>query len=492
LPAVLLGFGALFLGVVASTGEPLIAAFLCGLVVTFAMLFFPEALLWITVLGGLVIAGLMEIYLPGLRMVRWGFAGTSVLLFASSVYRDHFSAQVRGAEEAGRQPALFKLAVAFVVVCTLSSVLNWHGIGQTLFGWKGYFQVWALFFALALTRQTPAFFSRAPAALLAVAFLQLPFAAQQVLFIVPMRGGIPGVVPADIVAGTFGGSVTGGGANSLLALYLISVITVLVSLWRSGALKGRWPLPVAGVLMLPLFFNESKASMVFLMVSFVLIFREDIAKRPLRFMGIAFTLGLLLVGLLYSYILLNDRLANKDPLYFVEHAIEANTAEGQHFGGRELNRLTSLKFWAEQRSRYGAKEFLVGHGLAESRDDSGVLDLATETLASVRYRGMGIGVSSAAGLLWDVGVIGTLVLAAMFLSAFRLAGRLARQTRSAWEQGWFSGLQAVVAMISLSLLHNNFFTFYFEYQVFVMLVLGYLVHVGRLTDKPFRSIPLSW
>jgi hypothetical protein len=490
----IIGIVAVIFGVVAATGDLLLIGLLLVIVVSLAVLAFPDALLWTTVVGGLVIAGLLEIYAPSLKLVRWAFAGASFLLPFSILWRDQHLTSDAPAQTLGRQPTLIYLLAAFLLVCFLSTVLNWHGVGHALYGWKGYFEAWGLLLGLALTRQTPVFFRHAPRLLLAIAFLQLPVVAHQFLVLVPERQGIPGVVPVDIVAGTFGGSTTGGGANSVLALYLLCVIAVLISLWHSGASRARRLPLLAAMLMPPLFLNESKAAMVFLLVAFVLIFREDIRKRPIRFIGYALAMATLLAGLLFSYTMLSDRAVDKDPVYYIEHAVLQNTQEGYRFAGYELNRVTSLKFWAEQRSRYGVAELLLGHGLGESRDQQGVIDLAGDTLASVRYHGMGIGLTSVAGLLWEVGVTGTLIVIAMFFSAFGLAGRLARRTRSAWEHGWFIGLQAVVAMIGLSLLHNQFFLFHFEYQVFVLLILGYLIHSARLpgtASGPSLTSPAS-
>lgn len=481
--AALLAILVLLFGTAAGLADPLLIGVILAPLGAFAMLLLPNALLWIVVLGGLVIAGTLEIYLPGLQVLRWAFAGASMLLFLSILLRDYLFARTAAAGPAMRLPALFHWALAFLVVCGVSTLLNWHGVGHALFGWKGYFQLWGLFLSLALARQTPPLFRRAPGLLLGIAFLQLPFVIQQFLVLAPARTGLPGIVPVDIVAGTFGGAVLGGGANSLLALYLLSVIAVLVSLWRSGAFVGsRWPLPAAGLLMLPLFLNESKASMVLLLVSFLIVFREDIRLRPMRFVGIALSIGVLLAALLYSYTLLSDRAGGRDPLDYLAHAIERNSGEGERFGAFELNRVTALEFWAEQRSRYGIKELLVGHGPGEAREQSGALDLASDNLASTRYAGMGIGVTSAAGLLWELGIAGACVVAALFVSAFRLAGRLAGRAKPGRERGWFTGLQAVVAMVALTMLHKDYFLFHFEYQTFLLLLLGYLVHVARRTQ----------
>ena len=186
-------------------------------------------------------------------------------------------------------------------------------------------------------------FRRAPGLLLGIAFLQLPFVAQQFVILVPARKGLPGIVPADIVAGTFGGSAIGGGANSLLALYLLSVIAVLIALWRSGALAGRrWLLSAAGLLMPPLFLNESKASMVLL----VDIFSGHLPQRHSpapdtfcwNFLGVGYPVGCTAIFLHHD----QRQGREQDPIYYLEHAIEQNVSEGYRYGAYNLNRVTAL------------------------------------------------------------------------------------------------------------------------------------------------------
>src|SRR5262249_40423023 len=123
-----------------------------------------------------------------------------------------------------RVPSTVAWFFVFLGFSLFSLAINWTTVGMALLGVKCYFPLWALFLGLALLRWRPGVIDSLPKAALVLAVLQLPFVAHQVLFLVPMRQGLPnGVVPEDIIAGTFGGDIYGGGANAVLTLFMIMV-----------------------------------------------------------------------------------------------------------------------------------------------------------------------------------------------------------------------------------------------------------------------------
>ena len=65
--------------------------------------------------------------------------------------------------------------------------------------------------------------------LLIVAVIQLPFALYELIALVPMREGLRDVVPIDVVAGTFGATLYGGGASGEMATFLIIVLAFLLA-----------------------------------------------------------------------------------------------------------------------------------------------------------------------------------------------------------------------------------------------------------------------
>lgn len=467
---------AILIGSVAATGDLLIIGFL---VVTVAIIFLatnPGALLWISVLGGLIVSGLMELYLPNLQIIRWAFAGAAILLPIAAVIHNMRPTTVA----LSPMPALFYWGMAFLLLCLVTTTINWHSVGQAVFGWKSYFQVWGLLIGLALLRQTPSLFNSLPKSMLLIGLIQLPFALQQFLFLAPQRVGMQhGIVPVDIVAGTFGASLTGGGSNAALAVFQIILASVILSLWRTGALRRFWVLPLAGILLVPIFINESKISVIYTLLSYLIIFWPDVVKRPLRFIAVFGFIASMALGLILSYGALHESGEDKSPMALVEHVIEQNTQQGIGYGIYSLNRTTSLSFWAQEQHRYGLASTLLGHGLGESRDEQTVLGLS-QSMAVTRYAGMGIGLTSVTSLLWDVGILGLLLMLGMFISAYRLAGKLSSiHADSPWQSGWYKGIQGGIAILTLGLAHNNFIVYHFEFQTFVLFVMGYLIHVAR-------------
>lgn len=465
---------ALVLGGLAGLGDLLISGFIVAAVIVLLALGFPRMLFWVALTGCLVLSGLLELYMPSLQVLRWAFAGAASLFLVSVALHQIW---IPG-ERAEPQPALTWAMLIFVLVCVASLVANWRGGVAALAGAKNYFQAWGLFFGMAVVTTWVGLERKLPKALLAAALIQLPFVLHQFLFLAPLRAGAGGLTAVDVVAGTFGASFTGGGNNAALAMFLIIVTTVLFALWRTGALPARW-LWLTPLLLLPIFLNESKISVVYLALAFAVVFRREIVQRPLRVVVMTLMLCLTSFGLILSYAALHTSSRANTPVELIEQVIRQNTQQGERYGKLDLNRTTSIQHWFTEQRRYPLSKTLLGHGPSASKQSSGVLD-TSDNLASRRYPGMGIGVTSVSSLLWDVGVIGLLSVMAIFVSAFALAGRLARDHAwSPFHAGLFQGLQAGVIILALSLLHKPFFTFQLGYQVFLLTLLGYLVYASR-------------
>jgi hypothetical protein len=489
LPLLLLaGLFALLIGAVTAFGNLLASAMMVAILGSLALTGFPRLLFWFSVVGSLVLSGLFELYLPGLQTLRWAFAGCTALFFVSVVLHDAWSPQQE------RQPlnSLTITCTLYLAICAISLFANWHGASNAVLGLKNYFQALGLLLGLALMARWDGLERNLTRAMLAIGLLQLPFALHQFLVVAPKRVGMgPQIVPVDIVAGTFGANFMGGGNNSVLAMFLVIVAAMMLSLWRKGALPGRW-LWLLAPLLSPIFLNESKVALVYLVLAFIVIFRTEILRRPVRFLSLSVVLAMLGTGLLFSYVAVQRASEYKTPAEMVEHFVRQNTREGERYGTLALNRTTSLTHWFKSQRRYTLSQTLFGHGLSASRDDSSGVLTASRNLANTAYPGMGIGLTTVSSMLWDIGVVGLVTVLAMFASAFFLAGRLARRhAASAYKSGLFLGLQASVAIFVLSLIHKNFFTFQLGYQVMIFLIFGYLIYASKhlAVDEPAGASP---
>jgi hypothetical protein len=172
-------------------------------------------------------------------------------------------------------------------------------------------------------------------------------------------------------------------------------------------------------------------------------------------------------------------------LVITEQTASADQRQGQY---SQLTRWTALTFWAKEHVRANPINTLIGHGIGASRENSSGLVVA-DTLAEKRYTGLRIGYTALSALLWDTGLIGLITVLGMFTSAFLTAGRLARhyQGRDKFKTGLFEGLQAGMAILTLSLAHKDFFVNHLPYQAFTYVIIGFIAYswleVARTDDE---------
>ncbi len=127
------------------------------------------------------------------------------------------------------------------VCITFSAMANWHGVLTFGVGMKSYFQVWGIFITAYYLIDDEKDAARLMRFILVLGVIQLPFVFHEFFFLVPKRMGDVaaehGLVAIDVVAGTFGGAMMGGGRSPSMALLLVTCLTVVGAAWRSGQMK---------------------------------------------------------------------------------------------------------------------------------------------------------------------------------------------------------------------------------------------------------------
>ncbi|MEM1230027.1 MAG: hypothetical protein AAGI15_05775 [Pseudomonadota bacterium] len=469
--------GALLVGL----GQPEFVLFAAACLAAMLVMSSPLAVLYFILIAGLVVTGVTQLYVPGARMIRWLVpAAAGVLLLFGIIQR--MQTTERSAPISGISAGLALL----LVVSLVSLAINFDSLRAAFNAMQGYFQVSALFIALILVQwRRDTLTDRLPPLLLAIAILQLPFALHQLIAIVPTRQGLGnGVVAVDIISGTFGGSRTGGGANALLALYQVIVVTGLLAYSKERRLRG-WQLVLGGgALLAPMLFNAAKVVVLYLPIAFLLVYWQDARKQPLRFLGG----GLLTTGMVW---LLLNSIATTGPLerrvegpgdllsYVIERQTASTSERDSDYAG--LSRWTALTFWVEEHKDQNPAYAFLGHGPGATRvQRAGLID--TESLAETRYGGLEIGVTAVAALLWEVGLVGLLVVLGVLYTAFRQASTLARyyRTRDRRRSAIFSALSAAFVLLIVSLFHKDFLVYHLPFQTLFALLLGYQVVEWRM------------
>jgi hypothetical protein len=373
------------------------------------------------------------------------------------------------------------IALLFALHACIATFLNWEGLAIAFDNLKAYFQMWLLLFCFSMIAWEERFIDSLPKMMLGIALLQLPLVLHQYLVLVPMRQWLgDGVVAVDILVGSFGGEKFGGGANSVLALFLLGVCICLLAAWRQGAIKASTAIGLSLLFMLPNFFNQAKVVALYIPIALLLLFIRDIRANPGRFflllVGSACLISLLFVAMISAE---DDRkVANFSE--YIDTLVSRQTATISERGGdyAALSRVTALTFWAEQHKDSNITYTLFGHGPGASRVQSSGVEL-NQSLAESRYGGIEIGVTAAAALLWDTGVIGLLLVLYLLYSVFRTARRsaLAYQRRGdALKAGILEGLSVTIMLFAISLFHKDYFVFNLPYQTLLMTIVGYVTY----------------
>jgi hypothetical protein len=464
-------------GGLSASGKPQLIAVFFGLVIVALIVSSRVALFWFVVISALVVTGLCQLYLPLLKYVRYVVPMASVPLLLHGVV-DYFTTWTRTKDEP--MPAIMMWALAFAVSCIVSVLISLSDPAVALVGLKGYFQMWGLFLSVVYLRWNDRFTKNLAWGLFLIALLQLPFVAHEYLVLVPKRVGLGGgIVPVDIVAGTFGAILEAGGANAVLAAYQCIVVACLLALWKNGALGGFKAAVISLALLSPMVVNQAKITALYVPLVFIVVFYRDIAVRPLKFIVAgASTVGLLVI-LMTALVLGSNSSKIKDSADLVNFVIAQQTASADQRVGQysELSRWTALTFWAQEHVRLNPINTLLGHGVGSSRENAGGLDV-TDTLAEKHYAGLRIGYTALSALLWDTGLLGLITVLGMFTSAFFTAGQLASHYRGKdnFRTGLFEGLQAGMAVLTLSLAHKDFFINHLPYQAFTYLIIGFIAY----------------
>jgi hypothetical protein len=490
IPGLVVTFGVVG-GVLSALGKPQLAGIFMGLVLAAMVVSSRKAIFWFVVVSAMVVTGAAQLYFPDARLVRYVAPAASLALLLHWV-TDQFMQRRRTVDEPLQTPIIW--AIAFAAIAIVSTIANISDPAVALMGLKSYFQMWVFFLGVAFLHWDKNFARQLWRGLLLLALLQLPFAAHEYLVLMPRRYYYmsEGIIPADVIAGTFGAQALGGGANAVLAAYEIIIVGFLLAMWKNGVM-GTFKMGVLSVLLLsPMVVNQARVSVLYVLLIFIVIFWRDIVRKPGKFvLASAGMVGLVAV-LMTALMLSHPGGALTSWSAVVEKAYEQQTVTVQQHEGRyELSRWSVLTFWAQQHVRANPVQTLLGHGPGASRepDDTNVLEV-TDTLAQKKYPGLRIGYTALSALLWDTGVLGVICVLGMFASAFFTAGRLAthyRRQRDGFHTAMFEGLQAAMAVLALSLAHKNFFAVHVPYQAVVYLLIGFIANSSLLLVR--RRVP---
>ena len=461
-------------GFIASTGDLLIISILVGGLGGIVILSSPKLLFMVTIFGSIVIAGLTQLYLPKLELVRWGFAGCAIYLIVYVI--SYFVQNSLKVKEEPVSPVVI-WGILFIAFICLSMGLNNPNFEKLIVGIKGYFQVWGIFLALAFIPWDEKFVSKLPKFLLILAFIQIPFVLHQYFYLVPIRQGITdveGLIPIDIVSGTFGGKINSGAANAPLSVFCFIVFSCLLALWANKLLSTYKAALLSILVLFPVFINSTKISALYLLVVLFVIFRKEMVQNPLSFMlKLLVVMGLLGV-MAFSVIKHTPESLNVRTFKDLIEFTYSYNVENETTRETKLSRGGSLKLWLKPVKSHSIKELLIGYGPGASRT---VLDKTDPRVIRAIGQQAIVGNTAVTAILWEAGIVGLILVFGLFTSAFFAAVKLTSKLQyNPYQASIFLGIQAGIVICFISLFHKNSFIYHIGYQAVLMLLFGYIVY----------------
>lgn len=453
------------------TNSPVVIGLFAGLVLGGFLLWVPRLALWLCVVGALLVSGIVSLFLPSLSKITWLFSMLGFFLTLASAYSLLAHPDLRRSTPGyvWMGLGLMMLAIGFAPVAGSS-------LPELAAGTKRCFQLWGVMFACAGLMRDTDDLARIVRLLLVLAALQLPFALYQRIVLVPQREGMGnGVVPIDVVSGTFEASFLGGGNSSGMVLFLTMALTLVIAAWREGALKGRWCLLLALLFALPMGIGETKVVVLFLPLMLLVLFGRYFRRAPVA------SLLMLLVGvgctalLFYIYATHFGRsgLSVADRL---RETIAYNFGSVGYLSSYSLNRSTVLTHWWAHHGLANPHEMLFGHGLGSS-----YFAPASFVHGHVaRAHGyIGIGLTAASSILWDLGLVGLLVVLAIMAMAWRRAGRALQRAPDAWSRAVMVAARVGLLLFGLLLFYSDSLLNALSVQCLWMLTLGGIAVAAR-------------
>jgi hypothetical protein len=461
---------AILFGLVSTSTNLILISFAVALFIGVFLLNRPIWIVWIVLSTGLLVLGILPIYNDSLdSKAGWAISLLCFILMALAFFK---SATTPDAREG--TPAFIWLLLGFFAYTVLNSIVQCYSAEEFIGGFKRYFQLWGLLFGLCWIA-----FDDRPILLwrkffVIVALVQLPFAIYELITLVPLREGLveslPGMVPIDVVAGTFGANIYGGGNSGEMSTFLVIVLAFLLSQKMQKTLSlGRLALLIPWVLA-PLFLGETKVVVVMLPLAFMVLYRRELVARP-HYALIALAFGsLLAVCMGYAYMSVSHM--SMDEL--IADTLRYNVYEAG-YGSKLLNRTTVLTFWANQQGAHDPVSFVFGNGLGSSHQNQEGLGGHIES----RYPYYGVGLTGASVLLWETGVFGCGLLIAVFSCAWSAAGRLYRESISPIVRADANAIQAALTLFAFHLFYNSSLLEAVSFQIVFAAVLGYLAWLYR-------------
>lgn len=479
---VVLGIAAMaaFAGLLAASASPLRVALGVGAILGGLLLLAPKANLWLAVTVGLTTGALLSHLGAGATKLQWGIVLLSLMLFVPILLQ---------MLPRPRLPAFMWLYLLFIAISIITTLIHWNGLSPMVAGMKRYYQALGIMLALTVLHITWQDNRRIQKTFFWIALLQLPFVLYEFFVLVPIRVAMSSATEfrsdvTDVIAGTFGANLGGGSPGAEMVAFVLILVAFAWAKWREGLITNK-QLTLFVLAMLPcITLGEVKFVALLFPLLVLVLYKNDIVANPGRFLPIVIGGGILTMALGYLYFgVFSGGSVEKGVGDMLRYNVE-----DQGYGTLILNRSTAVTFWWERQGMHDPVGFFFGNGLGSSywTPDPSV----PSGVIGAKFPHYGVGLTALTTLLWDVGLIGTLLYLGVFVAAFVQAGRLYRKETDAAIRSNLLGIRTGIAVFVTFIPYKDSLLTILPFQIVVAVVLGYL---GRMLIAPdaFRTQPPS-
>ena len=336
---------------------------------------------------------------------------------------------ISGKESLGRNQLNKKIpkyiwGFLFLILLSIFSTISGNPNSYTLLiSIRNTFFIWGIYFIFTTANINRSLFRNCWHIFILIGFIQLPMALYQRLVIASARFD---EAPWDSVMGTFPGTEKSGDSGGM-AFFLLALIAITLSLWRHAQISGKRTIMYSCILFSPILLAEVKVVYLLIPIMTILVFRTEIKTNPLIFIvGIisAFMImgGVFLAGKHFNSpneIKLNQpfdiQKEYDEILGFSTKSDVMNRKTG------EMGRFSALNFWWVNNKNEPVR-CLLGYGLGSASSD-GISNFGS---VAKKYRPYVIGNTTASSTLWETGLIGLFVYAAIFFYVAQRASQLSK------------------------------------------------------------------
>ncbi len=377
--------------------------------------------LQVVTLTTLVLCGVVQ-YFTGIGAVLWlPFLMTCLmvlLLLMQTRYSDFYLDN--------QEWVLLLMFVCFIAIAVVSTVLQ-SGIKVTIVGMKNELAISLILFCLLLGFCRESQIYRITKALYWVFYVQFPVVLYQVLVVVPQRVAFRGEYEKwDAVVGTFGGDPMKGGNTAAMGLFCLLIMLLKLSEYKHGLatklntglhIVAAFSLCILGEVKFVILLSPFLMAFVWFSPSYLAGMKRLDLKTALTIVGGLFGLisvAIMLLAASYSSAFAGS--SDKGALEVFIDSLSYVFDPNYIMETGELGRMTTLFFWGEHSDLYGLPSQLFGYGLNATNRGSTV----APGFLNIIFNAF-LDSTSLSMLLWETGLIGTVLFFTVVGYALRIA-----------------------------------------------------------------------